>query len=41
MNDKRRRDWEDIDLEDPESLPDEGGGVAEVTPESEDEEDDE
>ena len=39
-DDRKRRDWDDIDLDDPESLPDEGGGVAEATPESEAEEDD-
>ena len=36
MSDRIRRDQDDIDLDDPESLPDEGGGVAEITPESED-----
>jgi hypothetical protein len=41
MNDRIRRDQDDIDLDDLDSLPDEGGGIAEAAPESEDEEFDE
>jgi hypothetical protein len=38
MSDRIRRDQDDIDLDDLDSLEDEGGGIAEAAPESEDEE---
>jgi hypothetical protein len=38
MSDRIRRDQDDLDLDDLDTLPDEGGGVAEAAPEDEDEE---
>jgi len=38
MIDRIRRNQDEIDLEDEDTLPDEGGGVAEAVPEFEEEE---
>jgi hypothetical protein len=36
MSDRIRRDQDDLDLDDLDSLPEEGGGIAEAAPEDED-----
>lgn len=37
MSDRIRRDQDDLDLDDLDTLPEEGGGIAEAAPEDEDE----
>lgn len=41
MTDRIRRDQDDIDFDDENTLPDEGGGVAEAMPDTDDEDLDE